>query len=538
MKRMVTLVAALSLATAALAAPPKAAAAKSPPESAAAAASVFAERTAKSTGTVTVEGRKIAYEAMAGSIVVHPRGWDDAAKPRGAKDAAGTAAGPPVAAMFYIAYFKQGVDPRTRPITFLYNGGPGSSTVWLHMGAFGPVRVVTSNDTHTPPAPYGAVDNAYSLLDASDLVFIDAPGTGFSRIEGKNKEKAFYGVDQDAYAFSAFITRFLSQYGRWNSPKYLFGESYGTPRSAVLINDLETDRDIDFNGVILLSQILNFDLSADQPESNPGVEVPYEVELPTFAATAWYHHLLSSQPADLQSFLREVERFAMGDYAHALEQGANLPEDQFNAIAAKLHDYTGLPLAYIKKADLRISGLQFEQALQNDSGLTTGRLDSRFSGPTMDPLGEYADYDPQSAAISSTYVSVFNDYVRRTLHYSTDETYYPEIDSDSWELKHRPPGAPFALPISVNVMPDLATAMKYDPNLKICLNGGYFDLATPFFEGMYEMHHLEIPASLQSNIEYHYYQSGHMVYANEASLKQLHANVAAFIRKTDNQAGG
>jgi carboxypeptidase C (cathepsin A) len=538
MRQMVPFVAALALATAALAAPPKPAPAKSPPESGGGPASVFAARTARSTGTVTVEGHKIAYEAMAGSIVVHPKGWDDAAKPQGAKDTIGTADGPPVAAMFYVAYFKQGADPRTRPVTFLYNGGPGSSTVWLHMGAFGPVRVVTSNDTHTPPAPYGSVDNAYSLLDASDLVFIDAPGTGFSRIEGKNKEKAFYGVDQDAYAFSAFIMQFLSQYNRWNSPKYLFGESYGTPRSAVLINDLESDRDIDFNGVILLSQILNFDLSADQPESNPGIELPYPIELPTFAATAWYHHMLGSQPADLQSFLREVERFAMGDYAHALEQGANLPEDQFDAIAAKLHDYTGLPLGYIKKANLRISGLQFEHELQNESGLATGRLDSRFSGPAMDPLGEYAEYDPQAAAISSTYVSVFNDYVRRTLHYATDETYFPEIDNNSWEMKHAPPGESAPTILSVNVMPDLATAMKYDPNLRICLNGGYFDLATPFFEGMYEMHHLPIPQSLQSNIEYHYYQSGHMVYANEGSLKQLHDNVAAFIRKTDNQAGG
>ncbi|MFZ0498385.1 MAG: hypothetical protein WAM52_04570, partial [Steroidobacteraceae bacterium] len=292
MKQLVPFVAAFSLATAALAAPPKAAPGKSPPESGATPASVFAGRTAKSTGTVTVEGHKIAYEAMAGSIVVHPKGWDDAAKPQGQKDAIGTADGPPVAAMFYVAYFKQGADPRTRPVTFLYNGGPGSSTVWLHMGAFGPVRVVTSNDTHTPPAPYGAVDNAYSLLDASDLVFIDAPGTGFSRIEGKNKEKAFYGVDQDAYAFSSFITQFLSQYGRWNSPKYLFGESYGTPRSAVLINDLETGADIDFNGVILLSQVLNFNLMADAPQGNPGVDLPYEIELPTFAATAWYHHKL------------------------------------------------------------------------------------------------------------------------------------------------------------------------------------------------------------------------------------------------------
>ena len=538
MKPVVALVAALSLTAAAFAAPEKPAPGKSPSEAAAAPASVFTPRTVKSTGTVSVEGRKIDYDAMAGRIIVHPKGWDDATKPKGGKDAIGTADGPPVASMFYVAYFKHGVDPRSRPITFLYNGGPGSATIWLHMGAFGPVRVVTRNDSHTPAAPYGRVDNSYSLLDASDLVFIDAPGAGFSRIAGKDKEKAFWGVDQDAYAFASFIKQFLTQYDRWNSPKYLFGESYGTPRSAVLINELETDDSIDFNGVILLSQILNFDLNADLPDSNPGVELPYEVVLPTYAATAWYHHKLPSQPADLDSFLQEVEQFAMGDYANALDQGASLPEDQFNAIAAKLHDYTGLPVAYIKKANLRISGPKFEQQLQVDDDLTTGRLDTRFSGPTMDPLGEDADYDPQSAAIGSAYVSVFNDYARRTLHYTTDQEYHPAINVfPGWEFKHQPPDAPMAVPITVNVMPDLATAMKYNPNLKICLNGGYFDLATPFYEGIYEMHHLDIPQKLQSNIEYHYYQSGHMVYANEASLKQIHDNVAAFIRKTDNQAG-
>jgi carboxypeptidase C (cathepsin A) len=539
MKQAIALIAGFSIATtAALAAPPKRTPGASPPEPAAA-ASVFTPRTVKSTGTVTVEGHQIAYDAMAGTLIVHPKGWDDAAKPLGPKDAVGTADGPPVASMFYVAYFKHGADPRTRPVTFLYNGGPGSSTIWLHMGAFGPVRVVTSNDSHTPPAPYRTVDNAYSLLDASDLVFIDAPGTGYGRIEGKGKAHAFWGVDQDGHAFASFITQFLTKYGRWNSPKYLFGESYGTPRSAVLINDLETDHDIDFNGVILLSQVLNFNLMADFPQANPGIELPYEIELPTFAATAWYHHMLgSSPPADLQSFLQEVEQFALGDYADALAEGANLPPDQFDAIAGKLHDYTGLPIAYIKKANLRISGPQFSHELLNDAGQTAGRLDTRFSGPTMDPLGEDAQYDPQAAGISSAYVSAFNDYAHRDLHYTTDLAYYPEIDLWwKWEFKHQPPGAPRQLPGAVNVMPDLAAAMKYDPDLKISLNGGYFDLATPFFQGMYEMRHLQIPAKLQSNIEYHYYESGHMVYANETSLKQLHDNVAGFIRRNSRQAG-
>src|SRR5476649_749535 len=247
----------------------------------------------------SVEG--LDYSAAAGTLVVHPKGWDDV-KDKENKDNPAA-----VASMFYVAYFKKGAPATGRPITFLYNGGPGSSTVWLHMGAFGPKRVVTADDTHTPAAPYQVVDNQSSLLDVSDLVFIDAPGTGFSRIAGKEKEKAFFGVDPDAYAFSQFIQQFLSKYGRWNSPKYLFGESYGTPRSAVLVNLLQSNDEVDFNGVILLSQILNFDLSADQPQFNPGTDQAYVVALPTYAATAWYHNRLTGpRPTELEGFLHQV----------------------------------------------------------------------------------------------------------------------------------------------------------------------------------------------------------------------------------------
>src|SRR6516165_10635242 len=232
----------------------------------------------------------------------------------------------------------RGAASEARPVTFLFNGGPGSSTVWLHMGAFGPKRVVTADNTHSPAAPYAIVNNDQSLLDASDLIFVDAPGTGFSRISGKDKEKAFYGVD--AHAFAEFITGFLSKYSRWNSPKYLFGESYGTTRSAALINLLETDRHVDFNGVVLLSQILNFDLSADGPQFNPGVDLPYQLALPTYAATAWYHHKLVGAAKDLPVLLEEVERFAMNDYALALQAGTALDQAQRDAVAARLHDYT------------------------------------------------------------------------------------------------------------------------------------------------------------------------------------------------------
>ena len=294
---------------------------------------LFSAESETSDGSVAIGGQRVDYRAVAGTLVVHPKNWDDAApKEAETKDAKvlDDEGNPKAeAAMFYVAYFKKGAPAADRPITFLYNGGPGSSTVWLHMGAFGPRRVVTKDDTHTPAAPYRLIENAYSLLDVSDLVFIDAPGTGFSRVAGKDKEKAFYGVDEDAYAFGEFITGFLSKYGRWNSPKYLFGESYGTPRTAVLVNALETGRDIDFNGVVLLSQILNFDLGVDQPQLNPGTDQPYITALPTYAATAWYHHLLpGARPADLESFLRDVEHFAITDYAMALQAGSSLPPDQ------------------------------------------------------------------------------------------------------------------------------------------------------------------------------------------------------------------
>ena len=497
----------------------------------------FRTVTSTTEGSVTVEGNTIHYHAVAGLLIVHPKGWNDAAgnDTHSGHHHKSSKKKPAEASMFYVAYFKDGESPGDRPITFLYNGGPGSSSVWLHMGALGPRRVVTADHTHTPPAPYQLVNNDYSLLDASDLVFVDAPGTGFSRVK-PGADKAFYGADQDVHAFSDFIMQFLSKYGRWNSPKYLFGESYGTPRSANLINVLETEDDTDFNGVILLSQILNFDDSPDLVNENPGVDLAYELALPTYAATAWYHHKLLQTGQPLQSLLTEVEQFAMGDYATALRAGSTLSSDQRDAVAAKLHDYTGLPVSYIEKANLRIDGGEFEHSLQGDADLTTGRLDSRFSGPSLDPLSQRADYDPQSAAISSAYVAAFNDYVRKDLRYGMRMHYNPEIDVyEKWDFEHAPPGSDTPQPQALNVMPDLANAMKYDPNLKIMLNGGYFDLATPFYQGMYEMAHLPMPRKLQANIEYHYYESGHMVYAHVPALKELHDNVAAFIANTEHQ---
>jgi carboxypeptidase C (cathepsin A) len=492
------------------------------------------------TGAVTVGGKKIDYRAIAGTLVVHPKGAEDD-EPAETPPADDKAPKPPVktaAAMSFVAYFAGAgatPDPR-RPVTFLYNGGPGSATIWLHIGAFGPRRVITAEDSHTAAAPYPLVNNDYSLLDVSDLVFIDAPGTGFGKVVGKDKDKAFFGVDADADAFAEFITQFLSKYGRWNSPKFLFGESYGTTRSAVLVHVLQTEKLIDINGVILLSQILLFAGSPDGPEAEPGVDLPYQLALPTYAASAWYHKRLPEPPASLEALLDEVERFALTDYAVALAAGNRLDATQRQAVLAKLHRYTGLPIAYLDKANLRVSGGEFEKTLQDDLGLTTGRLDARFSGPAMDPLSKESEYDPQSTAISSAYLSSYNDYARTQLQFGADKEYRPWGRITSWRWEHHAPGIGFEWPGTTNVLPDLAAAMKRNPNLKVQLEAGYFDVATPFFQGVYELQHLPIPAKLQGNIEMKFYASGHMIYANEPSLRALHDNVAAFIRANDHGA--
>ncbi len=483
-------------------------------------------------GAITVGGHPLAYQAEAGLLVVHLKDPLDDDPPPAGDHPATPPRQAPEASMSYVAYFKGDHEDSRRPITFLFNGGPGSSTVWLHMGAFGPKRVVTPDDSHAPAAPYRIVDNEFTLLDASDLVFVDAPGTGFSHLRGADKEKAFYGVDQDAHAFANFIEEFLSRHGRWNSAKYLFGESYGTTRAATLVNVLQNEKDIDFNGVIFLSQILCFDDSADEPQFNPGIDQPYVLALPTYAATAWYHHKLPHPPPTLEALLTDAEHFAMNDYWQALAAGSTLEPQRKAEIAARIHDLTGLPADYVERANLRINVGEFEKTLLG-AEVTTGRLDSRFSGPTIDPMSKEADYDPQSAAISSAYVSAFNDYVRKTLKFGDKKTYKASIAVwRAWDNLHRPPGSAEAFAAATNVMPDLARAMQENPNLKLQMNGGYYDLATPYFAAEYELHQLPMQAALQKNVEMHFYESGHMVYAHEPALEALHHNVSAFIVST------
>lgn len=494
-------------------------------------------------GSVQVSGQRIDYTAVAGIITVGSTDTEDAELGADGKPLPGTelalnppknpADAQPLAHMFYVAYFKTGAKADDRPVTFFYNGGPGSSTMWLHLGSLGPKYVETAGDKHLPGAPYKLVDNPYSLLDTSDEVFIDMPGTGFGRITGKDAGKAFWGLNQDAGAFARFIARFLSKYNRWNSPKYLFGESYGTTRSAVLANLLENDKSIDLNGVMLLGQVLNFTSIAGL--NLPGDDLTYELDLPTYAATAWYHKKLNPQPSALEPFLKQVEDFSIGQYMHALAQGNSITPQEKQSVAEKIHDYTGLPVAYILKADLRVTAGEFEKTFADDEDLTTGRYDTRFLGPTIDPLSQEADYDPQSAAISSAYVSMINSYLRNTLKYGANETYLPSaiFGGAQWDWKGTGPGGFFTSIAGVNVSKDLADAMKTNPHLKVMVNDGYYDLATPFFAAQYEEEHLPIPPSLTKNIEYNWYESGHMAYVRDEARQQLHDRVAAFMKNSE-----
>ena len=344
-------------------------------------------------GSVTVGGKAIAYKAVAGMLTVGSSDPQDATigldgKPlpdAGVDLPAKPEDQPATARMFYTAYFENGANIGTRPIVFFYNGGPGSATMYLRLGSLGPVRIALPDLEHPSGGPYKVEPNQYSLLDVADIVFIDAPGTGYSRVQGKDAFKSFYGIDQDAAAFDRFIRRFLTKFDRWQSPRFLFGESYGTTRDAVLCAVLQR-HGVDLNGVVFLSQILSFNNSADGSDGNPGTENGFFLALPTMAATAWYHHRVPGAPAKLEPFLHEVEQYALGEYAAALLQGADLDATKKAAVAAKLEHYTGIPAAIWIKADLRLTGGEYSKYLQDPADITTGRLDSRYEGAAINPM--------------------------------------------------------------------------------------------------------------------------------------------------------
>ncbi len=438
--------------------------------------------------------------------------------------------GQPAARLFTVAYTLTGVAAAHRPVAFVWNGGPGSSSLWLHLGSFGPLRV-TTNDTGVIVPPAHLVPNDGSLLDATDLVFIDAPGTGFSRIGDKGKKEQFYGIDQDARAFTQCIERWLTQHDRWGSPKFLIGESYGTTRAANVVDRLQLDG-VGINGVVLVSSALN--LAALDP-ALPGDEMSNVSFLPTEAAVAWYHHALPPpQPSELAPFLAQVREFARGAYATALLRGDTLDAATRQTIIEQLHRYTGLDEAYIDRAELRIDPTRFEKELLRGRRELTGRLDGRFVGYDLDRNSDAPAYDPTlDAGIADAFVSEFNRYVRDDLHFTTDDAYlafnYAEI-SPAWNLTRTADDVGLGSVSLPNVLPDLAQALTRNPALRVFSANGYFDLATPFFGTEKDLHHLGLDPALRAHITFGYYPAGHMIYLEPSSRRALRADLEAFIR--------
>jgi carboxypeptidase C (cathepsin A) len=466
-----------------------------------------AETTAVTKHDLAIGGKTIHYVATAGNLLIR----DEQDKPNGS--------------IFYTAYTEEGADAKTRPVTFFYNGGPGSATIWLHMGSFGPVRVISQSPEATGPAPFETTPNQYSLLDHSDLVFIDAPLTGFSRAVGKGTVKDFAGTDQDIKAFEKFIVRYLTANNRWGSPKFLFGESYGTTRSAGLVAALQNDG-IEFNGVVLLSSVLNYG------RRQPGFDFEYAGYVPSFAAIAYHYHKVKTTES-MADWVQEARMFARGPLSEALQQGDLLPPAEFDAIATKLAAFTGLSVEYVKETKLRISPTHFRKELLRSDDRTLGRYDARFRGWDGDDAGENPEYDSSDTGISGLYVGAFHAYMTNDLKYTSQEPYYlqgPGV-SMNWDFKHRPSNAggnarnEQAMP---DVAVDLSDAIRKNPALKVFSANGYFDLATPFFETEYDLSHMNLPEKLVGNVSFGYYPAGHMVYLNVDALKQMKADMDRF----------
>ncbi len=462
--------------------------------------------------TIQIGGQTISYKASAGTTLLK----NDAGEPTGL--------------LYSVAYTRSDVkDPSTRPIAFLYNGGPGSASMWLHMGAFGPRRVWTVNGEFTPPAPYKLVDNPESLLDKTDLVFVDAMGTGYSRIVGKATDHDFYGVDEDAGAFGRFIETYISRNDRWNSPKFLIGESYGTFRSAVLGNLLQGRYNMHLNGIVLISSVL--DLSTITFAA--GDDRPYIYYLPSYAAVAWYHKALKNHPANLGEFIEEARRYAQTDYADALFKGSALPAAQRTAVARKLSYFTGLSEDYLVKANLRPKLSQFNVELLRSRGLTSGRIDARFTGYTANLLAEDAQGDPEDPAVGGAFTALINMYNHDELKFGRDKQYNNRKGGRGWNWTRTGGfsrgGGGGGFPSAPSSQDELLQAMVSNPKLLVQVENGYYDMATPFFATEFTMTHLGLPAELQKNVRLNYYNAGHMMYLRDEDRVTLHNNIAEFI---------
>jgi len=466
--------------------------------------------------TLLIGGQEIRYSVTCGTMVLK-----EEAQKKGEKE--GESEGEkPRATIFFVAYTRDDVlDRHKRPLTFSFNGGPGSSSVWLHMGLLGPRRVLFDDYGFAYPPPYKLVDNAYSLLDQTDLVFIDPVSTGFSRAVPGEKPNQFHGFKKDIESVGDFIRLYTSRYQRWTSPKFLIGESYGTTRAAGLSGYLQDRHGMYLNGIMLISSILYFQTT----DFSVGNDLPYILFLPTYAATAWYHHRLGEDlQQNLQASLAEVEAFALGEYANALLQGDELKDEDRLLIIRKLARYTGLSEDYIDRCNMRIQIFRFTKELLRHTRRTVGRLDSRFTGFDRDSAGEYFESDPSMNNITGPYTATLNDYVRGELKYESDLPY--EILTE----RVRPWSYAEFENEYVNVGETLRKAITTNPHLKIYVANGYFDLATPYLATRYTFNHLSLDKSLWENLRMGYFEAGHMMYIHIPSLEKLKAELVDCIK--------
>lgn len=460
---------------------------------------------------ITIGGKTIAYTATAGTMLMK----DDK--------------GEPIALFGFTAYTQDGANPGTRPIIFAYNGGPGSASAWLHMGILGPQRTDLKDLDYNTRGPFKTVENQFSILDHADLVMIDPVGTGFSRAVGKAKGEDFWGVDQDIESVSRFIVQYLSKYDRWAAPKFILGESYGGMRTAGVSNALLTKYDVALNGIILVSPYLDY----GSGNARGSIDVPYVNFLSTFAATAWYHHVLANRPPELLPFLKEVEDFAENVYAPVLYKGSRATPEERQKVLAGLERYTGISAEYWDRANLRMSEGQFLQELMRKTGKVVGRIDTRYVGNTTDKLAENMPYDPYDAHVAPAIVATFNDYYRRDLKVDTDQRYVLSGGLyRHWDQRHQRPGTPWKAPFA-DTTTDLAHAMTLNPKMKVLVDSGYFDLACPYRTVEYAIEHLDVTPDIAKNVAIEHYDAGHMMYVEPNSMKKFKATLAAFVDAND-----
>lgn len=456
--------------------------------------------------SVTVDGKKIDYTASTGYLNLK----NDTGKL--------------IAKVFFTYYKKEGEDSGKRPVTFTFNGGPGSSSVWLHMGGIGPKRVLLKDDGLATPPPYSYINNEYTWLNKTDLVFIDPVSTGFSRAAPGESPKQFHGYEEDIASMGSFIRHFLSRYERWGSPKYLAGESYGTTRAAGLSKYLQDRHRIYLNGIFLISAVLNFGTN----DYYVGNDLPRALYIPSYTAAAWYHKKLDpALQQDLQKTLKESEQFAIGEYATALLKGGWLTDAEKDAVASKMSYYTGLSKELILQSNLRVGEGRFWKELRRSEGLTIGRLDARFTGRDLDDAGETVSFDPSFSNIDGPFTAAINDYFQKELNFKEEKGYNIFGDVYPWNYSN-------VQNQFLNVAESMRDAMAKNPALKVYLGCGYYDFATPYFTANYDLEHMFLRPEQRKNVKVHFYEAGHMYYINKPSLAQFKKDVDAFYNWADN----